>query len=422
METRLEGIEALLAYCEEVESTQPAFEAMRTMSEVYADCEAANQLSRLDPFSAAYFEAAHRLYEVLADVRGYDPWVNERTPYVDLSRTIASPTPYQYEDSSTVGDFLVAWGWILLNMDVRSGAKVLEYGAGEGQLAIQLARMGCDVSVIDIDERYLEAVQAQCASLGIAIDTRQGQFGDGIGNKKFDRIIFFEAFHHAFNHAQVLAQVKPLLDEGGCIVFAGEPIVDPGYLPIPFGWGPRLDGISVRSTRKFGWCELGFQRPYFIERLMRSGYLAEHRPCPVTGRGHCFIARRMPMDQDIAMSGPFSVEVHGADSGWHPHEPTHRWTKHHAIVPLPPEATGFEAEVINYLPVERTVTLRSGLDSATQVLKPGERARMAVAVAGSRVEFRTDVQTPDIPDSRELGVAVEAMRVTTARYSSNRTA
>ena len=105
---RLESIDELLTYCADAESTQPAFEAMRTMSGVYADCDEADRLTKLDPFSPEYYAAAQQLYATLANVQGYDPWVNERTPYVDLSRTVSSPTPYQYEDSGTVGDFLLA--------------------------------------------------------------------------------------------------------------------------------------------------------------------------------------------------------------------------------------------------------------------------------------------------------------------------
>jgi 2-polyprenyl-3-methyl-5-hydroxy-6-metoxy-1,4-benzoquinol methylase len=102
----------------------------------------------LDPFSPAFRQVCEALYTDLANVQDYDPLVNERTPYVDLTRTVSSPTPYQYGDSTIVADFMLSWGWVLRNLDVRAGARVLEYGAGEGQLSIQLARMGCEVAIV----------------------------------------------------------------------------------------------------------------------------------------------------------------------------------------------------------------------------------------------------------------------------------
>ena len=113
------------------------------------------------------------------------------------------------------------------------------------------------------------------------------------------------------------------------------------------------------------------------------------------------------------MSGPFSVEAHGNDNGWYLPEATHRWAKHSAIFPVPPEASGFEAEVINHLPIKRAVTLSSGGNSESRVLKSGERARLAVAVAGSRVEIKTDGKAHGLADPRELGIAVVAVKVTT---------
>ena len=36
-----------------------------------------------------------------------------------------------------------------------------------------------------------------------------------------------------------------------------------------YPWGPRLDGLSVWSTRTYGWLELGFDSDYFTTALSR---------------------------------------------------------------------------------------------------------------------------------------------------------
>lgn len=413
---KLQSVDALLAYCEQAEQTQPAFEAARTMCGVYADNPRTPELQRLDPFSPEYAAEAKRLYSDLAAVTDYDPWVNERTPYVDTARAVSAPTPYQYGDSATVADFMLSWGWILRNLDVRAGASVLEYGAGEGQLSIQLARMGCEVAIVDIDERYLAAVQAQCDSLQIKIELQKGQFGDAVRDRKFDRILFFEAFHHAFDHAAVLEKLRPMLAPGGFILFAGEPIVEVGNSFVPFPWGPRLDGISVRSTRKFGWCELGFQHPYFVERLMRSGFLVTHSPCPVTGRGACYMATPTPLDEDIGMQTPYLFEAHGG-SGWHASEGTHRWTSGRAVFPVPAGVQAVELQLINHLSA-RDVELRCGEGRTSMRFKSGQRERITVPARGPVLEITAESSRlasffNPIGDSRDLGIAVEAIRLST---------
>lgn len=408
---KMPTVEALLAYCEQAEQTQPAFEAARTMCTVYADSARTAELQRLDPFSIEYAQEAKRLYADLAAVETYDPWVNERTPYVDVSRAVPSPTPYQYGDSVTVADFMLSWGWILRNLDVRAGANVLEYGAGEGQLSIQLARMGCNVAIVDIDERYLDAVRAQCESLHINIELQKGQFGDSVRDRKFDRIVFFEAFHHAFDHGAVLDKLSPMLADDGFILFAGEPIVEVGNPFVPFPWGPRLDGISVRSTRKFGWCELGFQQPYFVDRLMRSGFMVSHLPCPVTGRGDCYIARRMPLNADIPMR---TGDLFG--SGWYASEGTHRWTAMRAVFPVPAGVRSVELQMVNHLAIGRDVDLTCGTGRTSIRFKAGHRERVTVPVLGTTIEITTNPSklaglSAPTGETRDLGIAVETIRL-----------
>ncbi len=403
---KIESVSALLDYCKKVEETEPDFVAARLMCEVYTDCLEASRLVDLDPFDPNYMRLAQQLYRTLANVDDYNPWINERTPYIDLSRTVSSPMPYAYGDSTTVGDFMLSWGWILRTLDVRAGAKVLEYGAGEAQLSIALARMGCDVSIVDIEERYLQAVKTQCAALGINIHTQRGQFGDSVPEKQqFDRILFYEAFHHALDHAEVLAKVRPLLAPEGFVLLAGEPVVELGNPAVPFPWGPRLDGISVRSSRRFGWCELGFQRPYLIERAMRSGFSVQYAPCALTGRGDCYILR--PFNGVLNMGDPLEIAVNGSDAGWSLPEGTHRWTTFRAIVPVPDGVDHAVLHLANHLPIHRTVTVRSGSNEVKCELNSSERTSLRIKVE-SRLEIETN-KTKSTVDPRELGIAVETI-------------
>src|SRR5262249_59834888 len=89
--------------------------------------------------------------------------------------------------------------------------------------------------------------------------------------EKFDRVLFYESFHHCHDHAAMIARLDGLVADGGAVVFAGEPITD----DFPMPWGVRLDGHSLWAVRLRGWLELGFRTDYFLGLLDRHGWRAE---------------------------------------------------------------------------------------------------------------------------------------------------
>jgi cyclopropane fatty-acyl-phospholipid synthase-like methyltransferase len=103
-------------------------------------------------------------------------------------------------------EFLISWGHIMqaLALPPDSSASILEYGSGSGQLLLFLARMGIDVYAVDIDQPSLDLVSAQARAMGLDVKCECALFGEGFSDQKFDRIIFFEAFHHAWDYDNLL--------------------------------------------------------------------------------------------------------------------------------------------------------------------------------------------------------------------------
>ncbi len=81
-------------------------------------------------------------------------------------------------------------------------------------------------------------------------------------------MLFYEAFHHCDDHMRLLSLLHDVLEPGGRVFFAAEPITD--AFPLP--WGVRLDGESLWATRRSGWLELGFKESYFLSALRRSEF------------------------------------------------------------------------------------------------------------------------------------------------------
>jgi len=151
---------------------------------------------------------------------------------------------------------------------------------------------------------------------------------------------------------------------------------------------------------------------------MRAGWLVKYLPCPVTGRGNCYIA--IPSKGQIDLGAPYTILRNGGDSGWHDPEGSHRWTKSHAYLPLPKEFEKSGGQVTltltNHLPIVRAVKIGVGTDEMVCRVHPGREQVVTVSLSSSRyLELRTkSVMPSDVfpgnADHRELGVAV--VRVT----------
>ncbi len=260
------------------------------------DYPEAAALARLDPFSAAYRDGARALYARLRG-RAEQDYIAERdeAPATGVPEDLwTGLVPWSFGDARMVGEFLHAWGHIFEHLALEKGGSVLEYGPGSGQTLLMLARMGYRAQGVDIDAVAVETVRRQAAALGLGVRVEQGLFGEGFGTERFDRILFFEAFHHSFAFPALLERLHGRLNPGGFVVLCGEPVVEAEIASIPYPWGPRLDALSVFCMRRFGWMELGFTRDFFVEAARRAGWWVESFPFPRCGRAHVHVLRPGP--------------------------------------------------------------------------------------------------------------------------------
>ncbi len=124
----------------------------------------ASPLRKLHLFEPPYKEQMLAIYQTISGNKYYDPIMMERTDAADSFDTARCPIPYRFAKSHLVGEFLSCYGHILRTLDVKAGADILEYGPGQGQLSIHLARLGCNVHAIDIEHRFLDSIRRQCAA------------------------------------------------------------------------------------------------------------------------------------------------------------------------------------------------------------------------------------------------------------------
>lgn len=219
-----------------------------------------------DPFGSEYRAKQFALYELLAG-KTYSP-ANEVSSF-DIDFHAVSPFPYCHGSSDTVGNQLMAIGFIIKAMKLPRGSRILEFGPGWGNTTLALAKMGYRVTAVDIENNFIELIRKRAAMEKLNIELVNGDFSYiESTEERFDCILFFECFHHAQDHLALMASFDQVLNRDGIVCFGAEPIVDD--FPIP--WGLRMDGESLWAIRKNGWLELGFNKSYFKQALARYGW------------------------------------------------------------------------------------------------------------------------------------------------------
>ncbi len=269
----------------------PDAEQYKRMSGLILDMPASRKLAAMDPFLPGYKDAAMELYLHLRgrSDQGYVPTRDEVCAGALPDNLWTELVPWSFRDAGMVAEHVFAWAHILTHLGLPAGGSLLEYGPGSGQVLLMAARMGYRACGVDIDAGALRTIEAQAAHLRLAVETECAVFGDGFAGQSFDAILFYEAFHHAFDFDELLVILRGRLKSGGRVVLCGEPIVREVCGAVPYAWGPRLDALSVFCTRRFGWMELGFTHDYFVSLAETKGWTVDFYPFAEAGRATVYV-------------------------------------------------------------------------------------------------------------------------------------
>lgn len=251
------------------------------------------EMAGYNPFEPAYRERVLQAYLAFSRKTTYAPVKDELIAF-DVKERARRPSIYKMGGTLAMGQFIEVFGQIMQVLNLPQGARVLEFGPGDGQISLALARSGCDVTVIDIEQNYLDAITLQAKMIDVKINCIRGEFSYPYDLGEFDAVLFFETFHHCLDQAALLARVWSILKPGGKVVFSGEPILEPGNYwrdTVPYPWGLRMDGLSLCAVRDFGWMELGFQEEYFYALLERTGFSVK-KVTSSNPRGTCYVGHR----------------------------------------------------------------------------------------------------------------------------------
>lgn len=234
-----------------------------------------------DPYSREYYDAQMDLYRAIAG-KQYSS-ANERS-YIDSKNT---PFPYYTRSAGTVGDQLIAQGFLIRSMGLPPGSRIVEFGPGWGNTTMHLCQMGYAVTAVEIEPAFADMIRYRADQLRQTVELVNCDMLEFRPQEKYDAALFFESFHHCSDHLMMLGNLKNIIKETGLVCFASEPITR-----FPHPWGLRLDGMSVWSIRSFGWLELGFDTDYFKNTLAKLGFSYQRIRSNVSSLTDVIIARK----------------------------------------------------------------------------------------------------------------------------------
>jgi 2-polyprenyl-3-methyl-5-hydroxy-6-metoxy-1,4-benzoquinol methylase len=367
-----------------------------------------------NPYSTEYYAAQMRLYTLLSGRDSYLPERDENTEF-NMEQTEEMPFPYSTQSPLTVGDQLIAQGFLIRTLDLAPKAQVVEFGAGWGSLTLHLVQMGYHVTVIEINQSFLDLLRFRLDQLHKEAILVNKNMLDFAPTERYDAAIFFEAFHHCSDHLRLLQNLHSIVTDEGIVAFAGEPILD-----FPFPWGLRHDGMAVWSTRKFGWLELGFNTSYFLRTLLLLGWLPKRHQSSLGQWSDVIIARKSKLvytPSDLTLPPD-------EDETWAPRETAHdlkiRFSGKESLLSCSKEVDARQVEfcLSNYAPFDLKVTLCGGSSSET-VTVPRHSLERLYRISVRDWQGNVSIHSPTWKpsrllknnDPRELGVAVNHVRI-----------
>ncbi len=106
-----------------------------------------------------------------------------------------------------------------LTQGLAAGAKVLEVAPGPGYLAVEIARLGFQVTGLDISHTFVQIGSENARQAGVSVDFRQGDAAVmPFEADSFDLIVCQAAFKNFIHPASALDEMYRVLRSGGTAV------------------------------------------------------------------------------------------------------------------------------------------------------------------------------------------------------------
>ena len=205
---------------------------------------------------------------------------------------------------TSASDHVIATGMFLKHCGLKAGDWALEYGAGFGQTALSLSRLGVNVDTVDISQTFCDFIARQAVFVQGPRTPFRARFGvNPRPGQKYSLIWFYESFHHCLDFRDVVTRIGDHLAEGGRVILGGEPVFEKEYAAVPYPWGVRLHSEVVAVVRRHHWFELGFSEEFLYRLFEEAGFTGRRIDCEPTLFGRLYVFKRFRgVTRDVSYS------------------------------------------------------------------------------------------------------------------------
>lgn len=157
----------------------------------------------------------------------------------------------------------------LLAADIPSGARVLDFGCGDGRVAIPLKAMGYEVIGADASPRMLAALAERDPDLP-TFQSDGSDFGKHLGRRKFDAVYCLAVLiHHDYaTGEQLVENLRAVVKKGGLLALdwpvSDEPSDGHGWIGVTTWPQDRQDETAARLKME----RIEADRPWTVWRAL----------------------------------------------------------------------------------------------------------------------------------------------------------
>jgi ubiquinone/menaquinone biosynthesis C-methylase UbiE len=173
---------------------------------------------------------------------------------------------------------------VQLTKGLPVGAKVLEVAPGPGYFAIEMARLGFEVTGLDISRTFVQIGTQAAREAGVSVDFRQGDAAVmPFEAESFDLIVCQAAFKNFMHPASALDEMHRVLRSGGTAVIqdmhsdASHADIEQEVQKMRLGWWSTF---STKAT-----LEMLRRRAYSPARFERLAAASPFMTCEISTEG-----------------------------------------------------------------------------------------------------------------------------------------
>lgn len=153
--------------------------------------------------------------------------------------------------------------------DRLNGLKVLDIGCGGGILSEGLARLGAEVTGLDVGVEAIEAARRHAQGSGLNITYHCGEIEDYRPKNRFDVVIASEVIEHVADPAAFVAEAVRCLQPGGVLVITTFNRTLQS-LALGIGMAEYVLGLAPRGTHQWD----KFIKPSELAHMLEGNGLA----------------------------------------------------------------------------------------------------------------------------------------------------